>query len=93
MDQECFNKHPLTRAFNAGDASTIDPDYPGRYYLDPPCRVDEVEQHVSSNFDDDDYETYTVKMRYMLPDIECEHCVLQMRWRECPLLWVPCCSS
>lgn len=91
VDQECFNKNPLTRAYNASDASIIDPNYEGRYHLDPPCRAaGEIEQNVSSNFDSTreydgvPYGTYTVKMRYMLPDVECEHCVLQMRWRESP---------
>ena len=90
MDQECLNKYPLTRAYNASDASVIDPNYPGRYYTDPPCRAAEVEQHVSNNFGSSylwngvAYGTYTIKMRYKLPDIECEHCVLQMHRREYP---------
>ena len=29
--QECFNKHPLTRA-EGGSGSPIDPNYSGRYY-------------------------------------------------------------
>lgn len=28
--QECFNKHPLTRADGDDSASLIDPNYPGR---------------------------------------------------------------
>lgn len=80
VDQECLNKHPLNRAYNKNDASTIDPNYPGRYYLDPPCRRDEVEQNVSNKFGAEG--SQSVKMRYTLPDIECEHCVLQMHWCE-----------
>ncbi|CAM9875438.1 unnamed protein product, partial [Ectocarpus sp. 13 AM-2016] len=79
VEQECFNKYPLTRAYNAEDASTIDPNFPGRYYVDPPCRVDEVD---GQDFNDSFIPStpYNVKMRYNLPDIECEHCVLQMRY-------------
>lgn len=79
VTQECLNKHPLDRAPDAGDGSPIDLAYLGRYYMDPPCRKDEVEQDVSSNFHDS---TYTVRMRYLLPDIECEHCVMQMHYSE-----------
>lgn len=82
VTQECLNKHPLDRAPYTGSGSPIDPSYPGRYYLDPPCRKHEVEQSVSSNFESDLYEAYNVKMRYVLPDIACEHCVLQMHWSE-----------
>ena len=76
--QECFNKHPLTRAPDDGSASPIDPNYPGRYYVDPECRVDETEQSKA----DDAPEGQNIKMRYVLPDIECEHCVLQMVYCE-----------
>ena len=84
VTQECLNKYPLTRVYNANDASTIDPNYPGRYYTDPPCRKDEVEQNVSDNIPAN---PYNVKMRYRLPDIECDHCVLQMHYRE---FWFGC---
>lgn len=84
VTQECLNEYQLTRASNYNDASAIDPNYPGRYYLDPPCRADEVEQNVSDELPDG---SYNVKMRYKLPDIECEHCVLQMHYRE-PLGWL-----
>ncbi|CAM9378424.1 unnamed protein product, partial [Ectocarpus sp. 8 AP-2014] len=70
--QECFNMNPLTRADDDGDASPIDPNYPGRYYVDPECREEETEQSSNS------IEGYNIKMRYVLPDIECEHCILQM---------------
>ncbi|CAM9926078.1 unnamed protein product, partial [Hapterophycus canaliculatus] len=75
--QECFNRYPLTRAPDANAASPIDPNYPGRYYPDPPCRKDETEQNVSEWVPAD---PYNVRMRYLLPDIECEHCVLQMHY-------------
>ncbi|CAM9871103.1 unnamed protein product, partial [Scytosiphon promiscuus] len=77
VTQECFNKYPLTRTPDANAASPIDPDYPGRYYMDPPCRKDEVEQNVGVWVPQD---PYNVRMRYLLPDIECEHCVLQMHY-------------
>ncbi len=82
VTQECLNRYPLDRAPEAAGAnssSPIDPDYPGRYYVDPPCRKTEVEQTVSSNMPES---SYNVKMPYLLPDIECEHCVLQMHYRE-----------
>ena len=87
VDQECFNKHPLTRVYRKKDASQIDPNFPGRYYTDPPCRVNEVAQGDVPDFDwpGNPYTgepAYKMKMRYALPDIECEHCVLQMHWRE-----------
>ncbi|CAN0101493.1 unnamed protein product [Ectocarpus sp. 6 AP-2014] len=74
--QECFNEYPLTRAEGDDDNSPIDPDFPGRYYCDPTCRgeEDEVDQtkplHAISG--------ENMKMRYVLPDIECSHCILQM---------------
>ncbi|CAM9871033.1 unnamed protein product [Scytosiphon promiscuus] len=77
VTQECFNKYPLTRAPDENAASPIDPDYTGRYYMDPPCRKDEVEQNVGVWVPED---PYNVRMRYLLPDIECEHCVLQMHY-------------
>lgn len=95
VTQECLNKHPLTRAPYTGAGSPIDPSYPGRYYVDPPCRKDEVEQNISSNFVSDDFEAYSVKMSYVLPDIECEHCVLQMHYSEFLLMRrqsTACCS-
>lgn len=38
--QSCFNNYPLDRAGDAADLAygPVDPDYPGRYFLDPPCR-------------------------------------------------------
>jgi len=38
--QSCFNKYPLDRAGDAADLQygPVDPEYPGRYFLDPPCR-------------------------------------------------------
>lgn len=36
--QSCFNKYPLNRADDDDFNSPVDKDYPGRYYIDPPCR-------------------------------------------------------
>ncbi len=91
VTQECLNKYPLTRAPDAPGAnasSPIDPDYPGRYYVDPPCRKVEVGQNVSANMPD---AAYSVKMPYLLPNIECEHCVLQMHYRKFPPFPLCCC--
>ncbi|CAN0564356.1 unnamed protein product, partial [Laminaria digitata] len=77
-NQECFNKHPLDRAPDDGSASPIDPNYPGRYYVDPQCRGKETAQGKETKAPDG----YNIKMRYTLPDIECEHCVLQMVYCE-----------
>ena len=83
--QECFNKYPLTRADGDDDNSPIDPDYPGRYYVDPPCRQEETkyERHIKSEGG------YVMKMKYKLPeDLVCGHCVLQTWYCEC-FVWVP----
>ncbi|CAM9764793.1 unnamed protein product [Ectocarpus sp. 12 AP-2014] len=74
--QECFNEYPLTRAEGDDDNSPIDPNFPGRYYCDPTCRgkTGEVDQtkppHAISG--------ENMKMRYVLPDVECSHCIMQM---------------
>ena len=78
VTQECFNKHPLSRAPDDGAASPIDPKYTGRYYVDPVCRGKETAQAKEDKAPDG----YNIKMRYVLPDIECEHCVLQMIYCE-----------
>ncbi|CAM9628030.1 unnamed protein product, partial [Hapterophycus canaliculatus] len=80
--QECFNRYPLTRAPDDGGASPIDLEYPGRYYVDPPCRAGETDQDFNGDDlpGDKSYAPYRVKMRYLLPEIECTHCVLQMHY-------------
>ena len=84
--QECFNRYPLTRAADDNLNSPIDPDYPGRYYVAPPCVAYETGQGINQNVDydnGDDYERYDVKVRYNLPeDLECTHCILQMHYCE-----------
>lgn len=78
VTQECLNKHPLTRASDDGNASPIDPNFPGRYYVDPECRVNETFQDLPEEAP----EGYNIRMRYVLPDIECDHCVMQMVYCE-----------
>eukprot|EP00903_Cladosiphon_okamuranus_P008987 g8597.t1 len=82
--QSCFNKHPLNRAEDDNFNSPVDPAYPGRYYIDPPCRgenneVDQTRPELGGVLDDG-----TVNhMRYKLPDdVECDHCILMMRYHS-----------
>ncbi|CAN0216028.1 unnamed protein product, partial [Ascophyllum nodosum] len=74
VTQECLNEHPLTRASDDGGASPIDPSFPGRYYIDPECRAGETFQDMPAGAPSG----YNIRMRYVLPDIECAHCVMQM---------------
>ncbi|CAN0061871.1 unnamed protein product [Ectocarpus sp. 4 AP-2014] len=74
--QECFNQYPLTRAEGDDDNSPIDPNFPGRYYCDPTCRGEEGEVDQTKPLHAISGEN--MKMRYVLPDIECSHCILQM---------------
>ncbi|CAN0121343.1 unnamed protein product [Scytosiphon promiscuus] len=74
--QACFNRYPLNRAERDDDASPIDENYPGRYYVDPPCRVDEIDQEKPAGAMED---AYVITARYQLPEtLTCEHCILQM---------------
>ncbi|CAM9926342.1 unnamed protein product [Ectocarpus fasciculatus] len=74
-NQECFNKYPLTRAEGDGENSPIDPNYPGRYYVDPECREDETEQTKPEG----SQEGYVIHASYQLPEgLTCERCILQM---------------
>ncbi|CAN0461279.1 unnamed protein product, partial [Laminaria digitata] len=75
VTQECFNKHPLSRAADDGAASPIDPMHPGRYFLDPPCRATETDQTKT----DGATAGYLVTGRYQLPvGLSCTRCVVQM---------------
>uniref|UniRef100_A0A0G4GJU6 CBM1 domain-containing protein n=1 Tax=Chromera velia CCMP2878 TaxID=1169474 RepID=A0A0G4GJU6_9ALVE len=82
LEQACFNKHPLRRVPIDGEISPVDPLYPGRYYLEPPCARDHVEQSVANGYKEHFTSAQTTRMQYYLPDIECEHCVLQWYWWE-----------
>ncbi|CAM9175695.1 unnamed protein product [Sphacelaria rigidula] len=75
VNQGCFNMYPLTRASDDSDASPIDPDYPGRYYVDPPCREDETDQTKPDGAEPGPINT----ARYQLPEgLICERCIVQM---------------
>ncbi|CAM9659076.1 unnamed protein product, partial [Sphacelaria rigidula] len=75
VTQSCFNKYPLDRADDDGDASPIDPDHPGRYYVDPPCRAAETDQSKPEGTSTGD----VVTARYQLPKgLTCERCTIQM---------------
>ncbi|CAM9974029.1 unnamed protein product, partial [Pylaiella littoralis] len=79
--QSCFNKYPLDRADDDSYNSPVDPDYPGRYYVDPPCRGGEVDQtrpELQGVLNDGN----VMHMRYKLPNIECDHAILMMRYHS-----------
>ncbi|CAN0389856.1 unnamed protein product, partial [Ectocarpus fasciculatus] len=74
-NQECFNMNPLTRAEGDDINSPIDPAYPGRYYVNPPCHATEHPEDLP----DGAQEGYVINMQYQLPEgLTCDHCVLQM---------------
>ncbi|CAM9851405.1 unnamed protein product, partial [Choristocarpus tenellus] len=74
--QECFNKHPLSRAPQSEAASPLDPAHSGRYFLDPPCRASETDQ---TREPEDGYWGQVSTMHYLLPaGLTCERCILQM---------------
>lgn len=67
--------NPLTRAEGDDVNSPIDPAYPGRYYVNPPCHVTEHPEALP----DGAQEGYVINMQYQLPEgLTCDHCVLQM---------------
>ena len=67
---------------NKTNASPIDPDHPGRYYVDPPCRADETDQTKP----DGAHDGYVVTGRYKLPEgLTCNRCIVQMVYCECLL--------
>lgn len=79
VDQECFNKIPLDRAEGDDANSPIDPNYPGRYYVDPECRENETDQSKPEGAAGG----YVIQARYQLPEgLTCDRCVLQMVYCE-----------
>lgn len=83
VTQGCFNMHPLDRASDDGDASPIDPNHRGRYYVDPPCRAAETDQTMVPGAATGD----VVTARYQLPDgLTCSRCIVQMVYCELLLL-------
>lgn len=75
--------HPLDRAADDGDATPIDPNHKGRYFLDPSCVASERDQTlVPGAFPGD-----VVTARYQLPEgLTCERCIVQMVYCELHLL-------
>lgn len=67
--------YPLTRVEDDSDASPIDNNHPGRYYVDPPCRESETDQTKPEG----SASGYVVTGRYQLPEgLTCERCIVQM---------------
>ena len=94
VTQECLNTYPLTRVAKSNEGP-VDPAYPGRYFPDPPCRADtgEIEQVSYQNPASRFAGEPNGRATYRFPDIECEHCVLQMVWRESNRFDVFCLAS
>lgn len=81
--QDCFNQNPLTRAAQNTHSSPIDPDFPGRFYVVPPCDSDNEE---SFDLPHEAQAGYVMHATYQLPQgLVCEHCILQMVYCE---LWL-----
>jgi len=66
ITQECLSRHRLRRSEHDPSPSPVDPRQPHRFYTVPQCTFGGKEMRM--------------KMRYIVPDIECEHCVLQWYW-------------
>lgn len=78
--QGCFNMNPLTRSAGDDVNSPIDPNFPGRYYVDPECRKEETNQDMPEGA----AEGYVIHMKYDLPaGLICKRCILQMVYCEC----------
>lgn len=79
VTQGCFNIHPLNRAADDYEASPVDPNHPGRYFIGPPCVVAEMDQAWAR----DELPSELVTARYQLPDgLVCSRCILQMVYCE-----------
>ncbi|CBN74220.1 EsV-1-166 [Ectocarpus siliculosus] len=85
VTQDCLNKYPLDRDETDWWNSPIDPNYPGRFFVNPECRGENEETDQSGRpeltggglgLD----KGYINNGRYHLPNIQCEHCVLQMKY-------------
>jgi len=66
ITQECLSRHRLRRSEHDTSASPFDPKQPHRFYTVPQCLFGGEEMRM--------------KMRYIMPDIDCKHCVLQWYW-------------
>ncbi|CAM9196488.1 unnamed protein product [Ectocarpus fasciculatus] len=75
VTQSCFNDYPLDRAEDDQFNGPIDPNYTGRFILDPPCRASETDQERL----DGAYEGDVATARFQLPQgVICDRCVVQM---------------
>ncbi|CAM9543829.1 unnamed protein product [Ectocarpus sp. 8 AP-2014] len=75
VTQSCFNDYPLDRAVDDEFNGPIDPNYTGRFILDPPCRASETDQDLLEGAYPGDVAT----ARYQLPEgVVCDRCVVQM---------------
>ena len=78
VTQECLLKYePLERVRFEDDytysAQPIDPDYPGRFFLNPVCAFGQQSDRT--------YSGYKMTGRFKLPEgVTCDHCVIQMWW-------------
>eukprot|EP00752_Nemacystus_decipiens_P006569 g5915.t1 len=80
-DQECFNMHQLDRDPSDGGASPIDPNYYGRYIVDPPCRKDGELPPIPDSPLKHMGTAYQFTGRWVLPaGLECTHCILQVHY-------------
>ncbi|CAB1102025.1 unnamed protein product [Ectocarpus sp. CCAP 1310/34] len=85
VTQDCLNMYPLDRDETDWWNSPIDPDYPGRFFVNPECRGEtgETDQTGRPMLNDGEVgldNGYINVGRYHLPNIQCEHCVLQMKY-------------
>lgn len=79
VTQSCFNKYPLDRAMEDDANNPIDPNNPGRFILDPPCRSAETDQTMVDGAFYGDVAT----AKFQLPEgLTCERCVVQMAYCE-----------
>lgn len=75
--------HQLNRAADDGGASPIDPSYPGRYIIDPPCRKDGELNPIPETPIKHMETAYQFTGRWVLPeDLACTHCILQIHHSE-----------
>ena len=82
LSQDCLNANQLIRVARSDDVTPIDPAYPGRFYLDPPCdasRPLEADAY-GYNYGNQLFGSgHAMRMSYQLPaNLTCENCVMQM---------------
>eukprot|EP01134_Creolimax_fragrantissima_P002165 CFRG2165T1 len=69
LTQTCLNEHLLLRADGDDAVSSIDPDHPERYYLEPTC---------ANPYDIEGNGVLFHHMKYHIPDsLQCEFCIVQ----------------